>query len=339
MINFRVGIIGAGNIAGTIADTLNKLDAFEPYAIASRDINKANEFGDKYNVEKRYGSYEELANDPDVELIYICTPHSNHAEVAKMCLNAGKPVLVEKAFSYDSISTEEVLNLSKEKNIFCGEAMWSRFLPMYKQLMTYIKSGIIGKVYSMHCSIGYKLFDKERITNPALAGGALLDLGVYPINIIAMIFGTEPATVLSSCARFSSGADAQDMIHFSMKEGRSATVFITTMYTTDNSIKIYGDKGYIIVENILNPTAIKLYKADGELIGTTEPLDTQITGYEYEFIAARDAIILGRTECEEMPHSETLRLMRFMDSVRKTWRYRFPMEPNEAPATNPTARV
>ena len=104
MINFRVGIIGAGNIAGTIADTLNKLDAFEPYAIASRDINKANEFGDKYNVEKRYGSYEELANDPDVELIYICTPHSNHAEVAKMCLNAGKPVLVEKAFSYDSIS-------------------------------------------------------------------------------------------------------------------------------------------------------------------------------------------------------------------------------------------
>lgn len=341
MINFKVGILGAGTIAGTIADTLNKLDAFEPYAIASRDLAKANEFGDKYNVQKRYGSYEELVNDPDVELIYIATPHSHHAEQAKMCINAGKPVLVEKAFSYDAISTEEVLNLAKEKNVFVGEAMWSRFLPMYKQLVTYVNSGIIGKVYSMNASIGYPIFDNERITKPELAGGALLDLGVYPINIIAMIFGTEPATVLSSCARFQSGADAQDMLHFSMKEGRSASAFVTTMYQADNSIRLYGDKGYITVENILNPTAIKLYRGDGELIGTTEPLETQITGYEYEFIAARDAIILGKIEFDEMPHSETLRLMRFMDSVRKTWRYRFPMEPSEIPtaAKDPVVRV
>ena len=154
MIEFKVGILGAGKIAGVIADTLNKLDAFCPYAIASRDIDRANEFGDTYNIEKRYGSYEELVNDPDVELIYIATPHSHHAEQAKMCINAGKPVLVEKAFTADMESAIEVMKLSEDKNVFCGEAMWIRFLPMYLRLIDIIEKGTIGKVNTITCILG-----------------------------------------------------------------------------------------------------------------------------------------------------------------------------------------
>ena len=163
MINFKVGIMGAGKIAGVIADTLKDLDAFEAYAIASRDTEKAAAFAKEHGVTKYYGSYEELVADPDVELIYIATPHSHHAEHAKLCLNAGKPVLVEKAFSYNAATTEEVLNLAKEKNLFCGEAMWIRFMPMYRLMAEYIQKGAIGRVNNITCSLGYSLLREERL--------------------------------------------------------------------------------------------------------------------------------------------------------------------------------
>lgn len=326
MINFRVGILGAGKIAGIIADTLNKLDAFEPYAIASRDIDKANEFGDKYNIEKRYGSYEELANDPDVELIYIATPHSHHAEQAKMCLNAGKPILVEKAFSYNAATTEEVLNLAKEKKLFSGEAMWIRFLPMYKLMIEYIQRGAIGKVYNITCSLGYDLRTKERVAKPELAGGALLDLGVYPINLISMIYGMDPAAIASTCVRLETGVDAQNILQFSFKGGISATAFTTMMYKADNKAFIYGDRGYIEIDNINCPESFRIYHGDGKLVAETKIPEKQISGYEFEFLAAREAIILGNPEFKEMPHSETVRIMKLLDALRNTWKLKFPME-------------
>ena len=326
MINFRVGILGAGKIAGIIADTLNKLDAFEPYAIASRDIDKANEFGDKYNIEKRYGSYEELANDPDVELIYIATPHSHHAEQAKMCLNAGKPILVEKAFSYNAATTEEVLNLAKEKKLFAGEAMWIRFLPMYKLMIEYIQRGAIGKVYNITCSLGYDLRTKERVAKPELAGGALLDLGVYPINLISMIYGMDPAAIASTCVRLETGVDAQNILQFSFKGGISATAFTTMMYKADNKAFIYGDRGYIEIDNINCPESFRIYHGDGKLVAETKIPEKQISGYEFEFLAAREAIILGNPEFKEMPHSETIRIMKLLDALRNTWKLKFPME-------------
>lgn len=326
MINFKVGILSTGKIAEKIADTLNKLDAFEPYAVASRDINKANEFGDKYNIAKRYGSYEELANDPDVELIYIATPHSHHAAHAKMCLNAGKPVLVEKAFSYNAATTEEVLNLAKEKQLFAGEAMWIRFLPMYKLMAEYIQRGAIGRVHSITCSLGYDLRTIERITSPELAGGALLDLGVYPINLISMIYGADPAAIAATCARLETGVDAQSALQFSFNGGRSASAFITMMYKADNNAVIYGDRGYIEIDNINCPEAFRIYNGDRTLVAETKIPERQINGYEFEFLAARDAIILGNIECKEMPHAETIRIMKLLDAIRGTWKYKFPME-------------
>ncbi len=333
MLDFKVGIIGAGKIAGVVADTLNKLHSFAPYAIASRDINKANEFGDKYNVEKRYGSYEELANDPEVELVYIATPHAFHAEQAKMCIEAGKPVLVEKSFSYDAATTTEVLTLAREKKVFCGEAMWIRFLPMYTAIMEQIKRGVIGNVRNITCSLGYDLRGKERLMDPALAGGALLDLGVYPINLVAMIFGPELVSVSSTCAKLESGVDAQNIIQMTFKGARTANMFSTMMYKPDNGATIYGDKGYIEIDNINNPEAFRIYQGDNKLVMQATPPETQISGYEYEFLAARQAIIVGGLECPEMPHSETIRIMNIMDGLRNGWKVRFPMETEEAPET------
>lgn len=326
MINFKVGIMGAGKIAGTIADTLNRLEAFEPYAVASRDIEKANAFGEEYDIEKRYGSYEELVADPEVELIYIATPHSHHAEQAKMCIEAGKPVLVEKAFSYNAATAEEVLKLSEQKNVFAGEAMWIRFMPMYQALAEYVKNGAIGQINNITCSLGYDLRHIERLVKPELAGGALLDLGVYPLNFIAMMYGKPPATLASTCMRLETGVDAQEVLQINFNGGQSATAFVTMMYKADNGAKLYGSKGYIEIDNINCPEAVRIYSGDGRLVSDVKQPERQINGYEYEFIAARDAIILGKYECEEMPHAETIRILQLTDSLRKSWKLTFPME-------------
>lgn len=327
MINFKVGIIGAGNIAGKIADTLNKLDAFEPYAIASRDIEKANAFAKEYNIEKSYGSYEELVNDPEVELVYIATPHSHHMEPAKLAINAGKPVLVEKAFSYNVKTAEEVIKLAREKKVFAGEAMWIRFMPMYHMLFDYIfNHKAIGNVQSMTCSLGYDLRKIKRLTDPALAGGALLDLGVYPINMASMLFPNDPPHIASTCSKLETGVDAQSVIQFHFKSGKTASIFTTLMYEADNNLRIYGDKGYVELDNLNNPEAFRIYQANKQLVAEIKPPERQISGYEFQFIAARNAIINGEIEAKELPHAEILRTLHITDGLRNAWKCKFPME-------------
>lgn len=324
MINFKVGILGAGAIAGKIADTLNALDAFEPYAIGSRDPAKANEFGEKYNIAKRYGSYEELISDPDVELIYIATPHAFHAEQAKLCIEAGKPVLVEKAFSHNAATAKEVFALSEEKNVFCAEAMWTRCLPMYQLAMEAIDKGAIGRVAHVACSLGFKLDEVPRILKPELAGGALLDLGVYPLNFVTMLVGAAPNTISSTCMKLETGVDGQETLQFKFPGGQSATALVTTLYQADNTATIYGTNGYMVIEDTLNPKRIRVYRNEKVIIDITTP-ESQISGYEYEFISARNAIILGKNELPEMPHSESIRIMNLMDGLRAAWKVKFPL--------------
>lgn len=326
MINFKVGILGAGNIAGTVVETLKKLDSFEVYAIASRDIKKAEDFGERHGIEKRYGSYEELIADPDVELIYIATPHSNHAEIAKKCILAGKPSLVEKAFSYNADSAEEVLKLSEERNVFCGEAMWIRYMPVYKFLSEKIKEGIIGDIQQIDCSLGYDIRDKERMIKPELAGGVLLDLGVYPINLFTMIYLMAPENMIASCMKAPTGVDAQFSLTMIFPKGKIGTTLVTMLYKADNSARIYGSKGYIIIDNINCPNVIQVFARNGEKAGELSVNDKQISGYEFEFLAARQAIITGKYETPEMPHKETVRILKICDNLRKSWNIKFPME-------------
>ncbi|MBR4514485.1 MAG: Gfo/Idh/MocA family oxidoreductase [Lachnospiraceae bacterium] len=326
MINFKVGIIGAGSIAATVADTLTKLDAFEPYAIASRDLNKAKDFAEAHGCAKAYGSYDELVQDPDVELVYIATPHAFHAEQAKMCINAGKPCLVEKAFSYNAVTAKEVLDLAEEKKIFCGEAMWIRFNPLYKLAAKIIFDNKIGKLNHIQATLGYDIKEKERIQKPELAGGALLDLGIYCLNLSAMFFGKDPANVLTTCRKFNTGVDAQEVISFAYEGGRTADYYVTAMYKAENNARFYCDLGYIEIENMNNPERLRVFGKSKELIFEATVPDAQISGYEYEFFSARDAIITGKTECVEITHRETIRLLQHADTLRATWKMLYPME-------------
>ena len=201
MERFKVGIIGAGHIARKMAHTLRDMEGVEPYAVASRNQENAEGFACEWGFTRAYGSYEDLADDPEVQLIYIATPHSHHFEQARMCLEKGKPVLCEKAFTANAEQAETLIRLSKEKQVFLTEAIWTRYMPFSETLRELVDGGTIGRVMMLTANIGYPIAEKERIAKPELCGGALLDIGVYPINFARMLFGSEITGITSACVK------------------------------------------------------------------------------------------------------------------------------------------
>ena len=312
----RIGIIGAGSIAGIMATTLQPLHGAQCYAIASRDIKRAREFADKYGFERAYGSYADMLSDPGVELVYIATPHSHHYEHIKMCLEHGKHVLCEKAFCANADQAREVLLMAEERGLLLAEAIWTRYMPMREIINKVLKSGIIGNATSLSANLGYPLIGKSRMVRPELAGGALLDLGVYVLNFASMVFGDEIDSIAANCIKLDTGVDAQETIMLTYRDGRMASLYATMLAQTDRRGLINGTAGYIEIENInLERKIVAEYTAP-----------TQITGYEYEVQSAMKAIQNGLTECPEMPHAEILRMMQLMDSIREAWGIEFPFE-------------
>lgn len=203
-----------------MAYTINHMEDAQCYAVASRDLERAKAFAEKFGIPKAYGSYEELAKDPDVELIYIAVPHSHHYMYMKMCLEHGKPVLCEKAFTANAAQAKEILELSKEKGVFVGEAIWTRYMPSRKIIDDAIAAGKIGEVNFVTANLGYNIQHVRRLTAPELAGGALLDVGIYPLSFIAMILGDEVASITSSCVKTETGVDAQNAVILTYKNGK-----------------------------------------------------------------------------------------------------------------------
>ncbi len=338
MIEFNIGILGAGHIAGKVAETIAKLDGFRISAVAARDKTRADEFASKYEIEHAYGSYDELLADPEIELVYITTIHPTHANLAIRALEAGKPVLVEKPISYNAKTAETVMGIAREKNLFCGEAMWTRFMPLTLHLRELIAAKAIGDVRFIHASLGYKLTDKERLLRPEMAGGALLDLGIYPLSLIFMVMGSLPAACASSVNRISSNVDAIETINMNFPQGQMASAFVSMMSELDNRAVIYGTRGRIEVEGVNCPTRVRVYGENNEILEETMPPEKQISGYEYEFLAARNAIIMGKVECPEISHVESRDMLRFMDTLRKTWKVTYPL-PEEPAPENPEKKA
>lgn len=326
MSKCKVGFLGAGKIANKVADTIIKLNGFEVYAVGSLTEGRAGEFASKYHAHKAYDNYEELVLDPNVDLIYISTPHSLHHDHAKLALRAGKPCLVEKAFTYNLEEAKEVIKMSEDKKIFCGEALWSMYNPMYSLVKDMIGHDVIGRVNNISINFGYDIKNKERITSPELAGGALLDLGVYPVALIVYLLGNKPVQVMASGTRFPSGTDACDNILFLYPGGVLANAYITACYGTERSAIIYGDKGYIKMNEFTCPTSVELYGNSNELIKKFDPVPGQISGYEFEFASAKQAIEHGKIEPLEMPHQATLAIMSHLDMIRKSLKIKFPFE-------------
>lgn len=318
----NVALLGAGTIANSMAAAVkgleNRGEDIFGYAVAARDLLRAQEFADKYGFQRAYGSYEEMLQDPSVDLVYVATPHSMHYEHVKLCLEHGKHVLCEKAFTMTAAQAEEILKLAEEKKLLLTEAIWTRYMPSRQIINELTASGVIGRVTSLSANLGYPLTHVPRMVRPELAGGALLDLGVYPINFACMVFGDEITDVTAACVKWETGVDAQNSVTLTFPGGRMAFLYSSMLVQSDRLGVINGDKGYLEVQNINNPEEIRIFDLNRRCIRTI-PVPEQINGYEYEVLSCRDALKAGRIECPEMPHKAILQIMRLMDGLRKEW--------------------
>lgn len=314
----NIGILGAGGIARVMAQTINKMDQARLYAIGSRNVEKAQAFAQEFKIEKAYGSYEELVSDENIDLIYIATPHSHHYEHMKLCIEHGKNILCEKAFTFNTEQAEEVISLAEQKGVYLAEAIWTRYMPSRKMIDELISSGIIGEIKTVTCNLSYPISNVERIICPELAGGALLDIGVYGINFIIMHLGKDFKDIDSTVMMTDTGVDGQETLVFKYANGTMAVATHSIYNRSDRKGIFHGDKGYMIVENINNPQSIEIYDCEDKLIKHIE-VPEQITGYEYEVIESIEMIRQGKLESESMPHSETLYIMKIMEQLRESW--------------------
>lgn len=319
----KVGIIGTGWIADKMATTLAPLEAYECYAVASRSKEKAEKFAANYGIAKAYGSYEELVQDPDIELVYIATPHSHHFEHSKLCIEHGKPVLCEKAFTANAREAEELIQLAESRGVFITEAIWTRYMPLSLQIIDLVRRGTIGHPYTVSANLCYPMAEKARIQRPELAGGALLDIGVYALNFAAMIYGDDIERTVSACTKTDTGMDDQNSITQFFSDNRMAVLYSSIYPRSDRKGIISGDYGYIVVENINCPEIARVYDLDYQLVAEY-PAPAHITGYEYQVIESFKAIDRGLLESSYMPHKETIRIMKMMDALRKEWGVVYP---------------
>ena len=320
----RVGIIGAGWIAEKAAITLNGLADCEAYAIASRSKEKADAFAEKWNVKKAYGSYSELIADPSVDLVYVGTPHSHHYDVTREALLAGKPCLVEKAFMANHRQAKEIVALARERKVFLAEAIWTRYQPVVAMMRELISSRI-GTPRLVTATLGYSMGDKPRIMRADLCGGALLDLGVYALNFVRMFFDADIVSLTSQCVKSRTGMDLTNAMTLVLSDGVLCNLQSSAACVGDNIGVIAGTEGNLIIDNINNPQKITVNGPDRTYIETIH-VPQQITGYEYQFMACRQALIDGLLEPREMPLEETLYIMELMDGLRKEWGVRYPMD-------------
>lgn len=331
----KFAILGCGFIATKMAEAVKAIESrgVEAYAVASRSLTKAEKFAKDYGFGRAYGSYEELAKDPAVDLIYIATPHSEHYNNILLCLEHGKNLLVEKAFTANALMASEVIALAEEKGVFLSEAMWTRFLPAVQMVKDLILAGKIGKVESVEADFSMPLSHIERLRKPELAGGALLDLGIYSLTF-ADIFLTDDeiagadnhiVQTKTHCVKFDTGVDATDWIDLIYANGQVAHLKTSMVAPLKNEGVIYGTDGFIRVLNLNDMVEIQLFDKAGSLLESITPPRIE-NCYEYEVLACKAALEKGQKECAEMPHSKTMQMMTQMDGLRASWGVSYPFE-------------
>ncbi len=323
--DLRVGIIATGWIAEKAALTIQHMEGVTCHAVASRSFEKAEAFAQQWGIPNAYGSYSELITAPDIDLIYVGTPHSHHYDVTMEAIQHGKPCLVEKAFMANYEQSLAIVNAAREKKVFLAEAIWTRYQPIVQTIRDIISEGRLGDLRLLTASIGYSMGDKPRIMRADLCGGALLDLGVYGINFVRMFCDAKIKRIESQCMKSDTGMDLTNTISFNMAGGIMANIQSSACCVNDNQGTICGTEGYLIVDNINNPQTVKVYKRDRIFVEEIK-VPQQITGYEYQFLACKDAINNGLTESPYMPLDETLYIMKMMDDLRFKWGVHYPMD-------------
>lgn len=325
----KLGILGAGGIARVMAKTVRMLNAnghpeVELYAVGARDLARARAFAAEEGVRKAFGGYEEMLRDPQLDLVYIATPHSHHYRHIRLCIDHGKHVLCEKAFTVSARQAADALARARAKGLLVTEAIWTRYQPMRAVIDRVVAGGLIGEPKRLTASLGYPITHNRRIVDPELAGGALLDVGVYPLNFAEMVFG-RPAALHGLCTKNEAGVDLDDSMTLLWPDGRMATLTATTTSVADRQGIVYGTKGYLVVDNINNPQGVRVYDIDHRPV-YEQACPPQLTGYEYEVLETVDCIRAGALECPSMPHAETLHMMEQMDHLRAQMGIVYPCE-------------
>ncbi len=322
----RWGLLAPGGIGNKFIKGLSSLEGGQVLAVGSRSLERAQAFASQYHIPRAYGSYEELAKDPDLDIIYIGTPHPFHAGCMLLCLNEGKSVLCEKPFTLNYSQALEAVSLARKNNLFLMEAMWTRFLPVIVKVREWLKEGLIGDVRLFKGDFGFRAnFNPEsRLFNPELGGGALLDVGIYPISFASMVFGREPKSISSQVHMGKTGVDEHFSVSFGYEDGQISVICASLEATLNNEACIYGTKGRIYIPEFYQARRAVL-SVDGSPDEVYEP-ETSRFEFAYEAEEAMQCLREGKKESSVMPLDETLEIVKTLDTIRKSWNLVYPGE-------------
>ncbi|GGH12047.1 Gfo/Idh/MocA family protein [Paenibacillus segetis] len=320
------GIMSTGWIAEQFAQDLVHVNNGIAYAVGSRSQESADRFAAKFNIPHAYANYENLVNDPEVEALYVGTPHPFHCENVLLALRAGKAVLCEKPFTVNSDELSELITTARQSKLFLMEAMWTRFLTPIVQVRKWLKEGRIGTVKLLKADAGFRADwnPQGRLLNPDLGGGALLDIGIYPVSFASMIFGPHPEKIQSNVHIGETGVDEQFSLLLDYGEGRTATLNGAIRLQLRNDAYIYGTEGMIHVPSFLEAKSATLFVDGKEVEKYTD--EREAIGYAFEAEEVGRCLLTGVTESSVISLDESLNIMKLLDEVRRQWGLRYPFE-------------
>jgi len=324
------GIISTGHISDKFAKALAILPDAELTAVASRNLNTAKEFAGRHNIPKAFGTYQELADDPDIDVVYIGTPHTFHLENSVMCMRKGKSVLCEKALTINADEAREMVRVAREENVFLMEAMITRHVPLVKKALKWIEDGRIGEVRMVkasRCARG-EFPSGARQLNPELGGGSLLDVGVYVISFASLIFGKSPVESVGLGHIGDWGSDEQGVAVLKYDKGEIADLSFALRTAAVNEAYILGTEGYIKIDDVFAvPTKASLFINKKEADVIEEPIIGNALNYEAEEVMR--CLKEGLKESPYMPLDESIRIMEIMDKIREPWGLKYANDERE----------
>lgn len=326
MNKIRWGILATGWIAEQLAEAINSQPDAECLAVGSRSQESADKFGDTWHIPRRYPTYEALAADPDVDVIYIATPHNLHTENMKLCLNAGKHVLCEKPLTVNAAQAKECLDLAQEKGLFLMEAMWMKFIPAIRQMQKWVANGRIGTIYLVQANFAFNIpFNPQgRLYDPALAGGALLDMGIYPATLAHLVLG-KPDQILSAAHFGETGVDELNSAIWQYDRGAQAILLSTQRLERPCNAFITGSQGYIkLHKNFWHSQTLTLKQSGSKPEVVQMPYEGN--GYGYQVREVHDCLRAGKLESAVVTHADTLEIMTLLDEMRGQWGLVYPEE-------------